>query len=131
MLRTTGVQPRWASTLLVGAMFIASAFIAPIPAHASPLPTESRAVSTWRFCLLGCGQVFGKDMSLGTSISADGRCVAFTSDATNLEPGDTNGCSDVFVKDMQAGSVVRASTTATGAQIDCNVDNPPMGVVCV
>lgn len=33
------------------------------------------------------------------SISADGRLVGFTSDATNLVPGDTNGVADVFVHD--------------------------------
>jgi Tol biopolymer transport system component len=31
-------------------------------------------------------------------ISADGRCVVFQSDATNLVPGDTNGLSDIFVR---------------------------------
>ena len=31
-------------------------------------------------------------------ISADGSVVAFSSDATNLVPGDTNGRSDVFVR---------------------------------
>jgi hypothetical protein len=31
-------------------------------------------------------------------LSADGRCVAFSSDATNLVPDDTNGHDDVFVR---------------------------------
>jgi Tol biopolymer transport system component len=35
-------------------------------------------------------------------ISADGRYVAFVSDASNLVPGDTNGYSDVFVHDRGA-----------------------------
>lgn len=34
-----------------------------------------------------------------SSISYDGRFVAFLSDATNLVPGDTNGWGDVFVRD--------------------------------
>ena len=34
------------------------------------------------------------------SLSADGRYVAFTSDADNLVPDDSNGSSDVFVKDL-------------------------------
>jgi Tol biopolymer transport system component len=33
------------------------------------------------------------------SISADGRYIAFESDATNMILGDTNGSSDVFVRD--------------------------------
>lgn len=36
------------------------------------------------------------------SISADGRYVAFASEASNLVPGDTNGWSDVFVHDRWA-----------------------------
>ena len=39
------------------------------------------------------------------SISADGRFVAFDSQATNFIDGDVNGTSDVFVRDMQTGSV--------------------------
>ena len=49
------------------------------------------------------------------SISADGRCVAFESDATNLVPGDTNGCGDVFVLDRQTGAIERVSVDSTGA----------------
>ena len=36
--------------------------------------------------------------SCGPAISADGRFVAFESEATNLVPGDTNGAFDVFVR---------------------------------
>ena len=34
----------------------------------------------------------------GADISADGRAVAFATDATNLVAGDTNGYPDVFVQ---------------------------------
>jgi Tol biopolymer transport system component len=40
----------------------------------------------------------------GSSISADGRYVAFESDADNLVNNDTNGCRDVFVRDLVTGS---------------------------
>lgn len=40
------------------------------------------------------------------SISADGRHVAFNSDADNLVPGDTNGVIDIFVHDLPAASEV-------------------------
>ncbi len=49
-------------------------------------------------------------------MSADGRIVAFTSDATNLVPGDTNGVADVFLRDLRAGTTVRASLAADGGQ---------------
>lgn len=51
--------------------------------------------------------------SEGPSISADGHYVAFSSLATNLVPGDTNGVRDIFVKDIRGGAVVKASTAAS------------------
>ncbi len=40
----------------------------------------------------------------------------FSSDATNLVAGDTNGVDDVFMKDLQTGSIIRISTDSTGVQ---------------
>ncbi|WP_142142670.1 PD40 domain-containing protein [Streptomyces sp. SLBN-31] len=56
--------------------------------------------------------------SVGASLSADGRQVAFTSTADNLVPGDTDGVADVFVKDLATGAVTRVSLGADGAQAD-------------
>lgn len=50
--------------------------------------------------------------------SADGRFVAFVSEATDLVPGDTNGVADVFVKDCATGQVRRASVAADGTQAE-------------
>jgi uncharacterized repeat protein (TIGR01451 family) len=83
----------------------------------------------------GVADIFVRDRSSGTTIrantaadgtqadamggvsalSADGRHLAFTTFATNLVPGATNGTQHVYVKDLQTGSVVRASTAADGA----------------
>jgi Tol biopolymer transport system component len=49
-------------------------------------------------------------------ISPNGRYVAFTSAATNLVPGDTNGVYDIFVRDLQGGTTTRASVDSSGAQ---------------
>jgi lysophospholipase L1-like esterase len=49
-------------------------------------------------------------------ISGDGRFVSFTSDATNLVPGDTNGVTDVFVHDRQTGATERVSVASDGTQ---------------
>jgi Tol biopolymer transport system component len=48
------------------------------------------------------------------AISADGRYVAFESDATNLVSGDTEGQRDVFVRDRLTGTTVRVSVTSEG-----------------
>jgi Tol biopolymer transport system component len=50
------------------------------------------------------------------AISADGRFVAFASDATNLVPGDTNARPDVFVRDRQVQTTTRVSVSSGQAQ---------------
>jgi TolB protein len=51
-------------------------------------------------------------------VSADGRWMAFSSDASNLVVGDSNGKRDVFLRDLVTGSVVLASVSSSGAQGD-------------
>lgn len=54
--------------------------------------------------------------SRNSALSADGRFVAFSSSATNLVAGDTNGVEDVFVHDRSTGSTTRVSVSTGGAQ---------------
>jgi Tol biopolymer transport system component len=56
--------------------------------------------------------------SFSPALSADGRFVAFLSDASNLVAGDTNGFRDVFVHDRQTGSTTRVSVDSVGVQAD-------------
>ncbi|MGE3844123.1 MAG: IPT/TIG domain-containing protein, partial [Vicinamibacterales bacterium] len=58
----------------------------------------------------------GNASSLTPRISRDGRYVAFTSSASNLVAGDTNGERDVFVHDRQSGETTRVSVADNGAQ---------------
>ena len=51
-----------------------------------------------------------------SSISGDGRFVAFASRAPNLVPGDTNGTIDAFVHDRVTGVTTRESLKTNGAQ---------------
>lgn len=52
----------------------------------------------------------------GQAVSADGRYVAFASDASNLVPGDTNGTWDVFLRDRVAGTTTRLSVADDESQ---------------
>ncbi len=52
------------------------------------------------------------------SISADGRYVAFESDAPNLVPDDMNDEWDVFVRDLVAGQTFRVSVASDGSEAD-------------
>ncbi len=54
--------------------------------------------------------------SYDPAISADGRWIAYSSYASNLVPGDTNGSRDVFLWDRDAGSTVRVSVNSDGTQ---------------
>jgi len=58
----------------------------------------------------------GNDASVYPSISADGRYMAFNSDASNLVSGDTNGTYDIFVHDRQTGQTARVSVASDGSQ---------------
>jgi len=60
----------------------------------------------------------GNLLSLWPAISADGKLVAFTSYASNLVSGDTNGQIDVFVHDLQTGVTERVSVDSSGKQGD-------------
>ncbi|HUT65927.1 MAG TPA: hypothetical protein VMZ05_07225 [Spirochaetota bacterium] len=61
-----------------------------------------------------------------TSVSTDGRYVAFYSPATNLVSGDTNGVFDIFVYDRTNGTIERVSASGTGEGGDGASYNPAL-----
>ncbi|MGG5809358.1 Calx-beta domain-containing protein [Falsiroseomonas sp. CW058] len=70
------------------------------------------------------GQV-GNQWSPGEmSFSPDGTLVAFSSDASNLVAGDTNGVPDIFVKNLATGAITRVSTDAAGGQVNSSSASP-------
>lgn len=58
----------------------------------------------------------GNSHSSAPRISADGRYVAFQSDASNLVTGDTNGQMDAFVRDRIKSETTRVSSSSGGIQ---------------
>ena len=58
----------------------------------------------------------GNGASTNAWISADGRVVAFQSDASNLARGDTNGVGDIFLHDRTIGVTSRVSVSSRGVQ---------------
>jgi hypothetical protein len=58
----------------------------------------------------------GNSWSGYSAISANGRFVTFTSDASNLVPGDGNGTQDVFVRDRKTGRTTRVSVNSRGRE---------------
>jgi hypothetical protein len=101
---------------------------------------DSVAGCTIRVSENAAGQA-GDGASAVPSLSADGRFVAFQSDATNLVAGDTNSATDIFVYDRDAdedysfysdeancvpgqGMIFRASIAADGSQANGASTNP-------
>jgi Tol biopolymer transport system component len=60
----------------------------------------------------------GDDSSSAPSISADGRLVAFSSQATTLVPNDGNATGDIFVNDRKTHRTRRVSVSSSGAEAD-------------
>ena len=81
---------------------------------AAPEPTSPAAGPSILCASTNAAGAPANGNSFNPAISADGRYVAFESDATNLVAGDGNGARDIFVKDLQTGAIWCASTDAQG-----------------
>jgi Tol biopolymer transport system component len=60
------------------------------------------------------------DFSAATSIAADGTGVSFFSNATNLDPVDTDALADIYVKNLDSGDLMLALTSSTGEKGDAD-----------
>lgn len=60
----------------------------------------------------------GNGASASGAVSADGRFVVYTSSATDLVPGDTNGLADVFRTSIRSGRTVLVTLDPDGGPID-------------
>jgi Tol biopolymer transport system component len=60
--------------------------------------------------------VQGNGDSSQSSLSADGRYVAFRSESSNLVQGDTNSADDVFVHEPRTGETTRVSVGSAGSE---------------
>ena len=83
---------------------------------ASDVFVHDRETNTTRRISVASDGTQGNDYSRSPSISADGRYVAFYSNASNLVSGDTNGQSDIFVYDQQTNTTSRLSVASDGTQ---------------
>jgi Tol biopolymer transport system component len=75
--------------------------------------------STSRVSVSSSGEQ-GDYSSFATGISARGRYVSFSSDATTLVKSDTNEKRDAFVHDRLTGETTRVSVSSTGAESHCS-----------
>jgi Tol biopolymer transport system component len=83
---------------------------------ACPVPALAALGTTTRVSVGAGGVQSNGIINLAPAVSADGRYVAFESNATNLVTGDSNATTDVFVRDRVLGTTERVSLGAGGAQ---------------
>lgn len=104
---------RTSLTLLLSSFTLAALAAKPTPPPPSPPPPPPGI--TTRVSVAGDGTQ-GNAASYDAVLTPDGRYVAFSSDASNLVLGDTNGQTDVFVHDRTTGTVERVSVASDGTQ---------------
>src|SRR3989441_6808558 len=103
---------------------LATSLVAGDTNGATDVFVRDRQTGTTERVSVASGGTQSNAASLGSALSADGRLVAFQSDATNLAPGDTNGATDVFVRDRQTGMTERVSVASDGTQAN-NISSYP------
>src|SRR4051794_9344185 len=87
-------------------------FVAFVSASANLGPAAAAGTAPFAYLRdrqLGRTELVGSGVDGAPVISADGRFVAFSSHASDLVAGDTNGVADVFVVDRATGTTTRAS----------------------
>ncbi|MCP3997784.1 MAG: hypothetical protein GY722_22385 [bacterium] len=80
-----------------------------------PASAEIAVVETALVSVTG-GGVQGNDESLDPAISGDGSTIVFSSQASNLALGDSNGDSDIFAHEIASGTTTLISAATGGTQ---------------
>jgi len=83
---------------------------------ANPVVTERVSIDSSGAEVLG--------PSSDPSVSEEGRFIAFSSEATDLVPNDTNGFKDVFVHDWVEGITTRVSVSSSGEEANAESNSP-------
>jgi hypothetical protein len=98
-------------------------------AFARDVFVRDRTTGTVECASVNSGGFVSQGDSIWTSISADGRYVAFRSEGESLVPQDTNAEFDVFVRDRFGGDLgaplVLGCDPGTGGVTACPCGNPP------
>src|SRR2546430_15288427 len=118
MNRDGRVGSRRARVCLASAAAATTAILVGVAGSSAALQTSAEVNGTERVSVDSSGaEANGASNNIDRPVvSADGRFVAFNSNATNLVPGDTNNHGDAFVHDRQTGLTERVSVDSSGTQ---------------
>jgi len=110
MTSATRCRRQWRlAVLVVGAIALVTTACGPPPsgpAGYTPSPTDP--------ITFGAGGVVGNDAATGAATTGDGVWTVFSSRATNLVVGDTNGRDDTFLRNNVTGAVTRVAESTVG-----------------
>jgi hypothetical protein len=107
-MKTRHIRLHFTLPVLSLASFLLSSLAPASSAFATPPVIVRASVSS--------AGVEGNLQSQDSTLSANGRFVAFMSMASNLVPGDHNGTFDVFLHDFKTGATQRVSLDSTGSE---------------
>jgi len=86
---------------------------------------RDRAAGTTECASVSNSGAFGNNSSQTPDISADGRYVVFTTNATNFSPSDTDAAyADIYLRDRTAGTTTLVSVSSSGVKGDRGSDMP-------
>lgn len=88
------------------------------------LSKNSAAVGVTELASVDTSGIQGNNVSYQSTLSQDGRYVAFASDATNLVGNDSNRLTDIFVHDRQTGQTTRDNVSSNGEQANNYSETP-------
>ncbi|MEZ6014665.1 MAG: hypothetical protein R3F49_06105 [Planctomycetota bacterium] len=113
-------HPNGLCPLLRRARTLLTACAVLVPASSAPLAAQCPAATTERVSVSSAGVPGSGHSASGAgreiAVSDSGRFIAFTSEANNLVPGDTNGVADAFLHDRITGATARVSVGDQGQQ---------------
>ncbi|MBA3532293.1 MAG: PD40 domain-containing protein [Ardenticatenales bacterium] len=89
-----------------------------------PSSTGAQTAGVTTLISVSSAEAQGNNDSLEGEVSPDGLYVAFSSDATNLVPNDTNAQKDVFLRNRPTGTTVLISASTTGGTSNGLSQNP-------
>jgi peptidoglycan hydrolase-like protein with peptidoglycan-binding domain len=79
---------------------------------------DTQSNTTTRISVSTAGVQSNGGVNSYVSMNSDGRYIVFSSAATNLVAGDTNGVTDVFLRDTQSNTTTRISVSTAGLEGD-------------
>lgn len=109
---------------LVAFISVASNLVAGDTNDVADVFVRDRATGATLRVSVGQGGVQANETSFEPAMSPNGRFVVFTSYASNLVAGDTDGTKDVFLRDRRTGTTERVSIATSGAQPDMECNSP-------